>query len=441
MFPHQGQDTNPTPDAARFFTGCIAEAGTKLDHPRVLESLSTWDLLWFVAINWAHAIEIAGRAFGVPPQPDPLARQALQVADNPTPDRLYAMWQSWRTQQPHLSDNETREVAIHLSLCRLKMYGGFCELVGRTRHLPVFSAWLDLIEPLDDTREDVRRGRRFFDAMDGVLERTVSLRLTREQRDEGSPVTEHESIAIAGASEMENRIREWLTNLLSQSGAVIADSSGLSIKVPEIPELPVIGMAGTSGTGAAWRSFARCVVVEEFLVWAVPGACEIFETALPDWAHAAQRDEHDRADAQKRGGIGGPKARRKAKEAQRKATEIIEHVRMRGTPNPESDAEVPRVLRIDHIDHDDINTETLMDDRPNPQLEAEAHEEEAEAQERARRAQCIAIDRWGESGRLMLEALGAGKTDKEAAKAAGITPPALSKRLKTMEKLLRSPGS
>lgn len=436
MFQQQGQASNHTPDVARFFAICIEGANTKLDHPRALLTLSTWDLLWFVAINWAHAIEIAGRALGVPPPPDPLARQALEVVDNPSPERLYDMGQAWRAQQPHLSDNEIREVAIHLILCRLKIYGGFCELIGRTRHLPVFSALLDLVEPPSDTQdEDVRRSKRFFEAMNGVLQRTVGRRLKCEQLNEGSLVMhDREGIAIAGAIEMENRIREWLTDLLSQVGTVIADGSGRSIKVPEIPELPVIGMAGASGTGVAWRSYARHFVVEEFLVWAVPGACEIFETALPDWAHAAQRDERDREDAQKRGGLGGPKARRKFKEARRKSKEagqedskIIEHVRMRGTPNPESDAEVPRVLRIGNPserseDSDDPSCIDPKDPRPrNPETVIEVTRILAEAERRH-----------GPSCRKFIDDIMDGYTIKEAAKRAEISTRTGHSRLKEL---------
>jgi hypothetical protein len=50
----------------------------------------------------------------------------------------------------------------------------------------------------------------------------------------------------------------------------------------------------------------------------------------------------------------------------------------------------------------------------------------------------IAIDRWGLSGQRMLEALKANKSDKAAAEAAGISPPALIYRLKTLKKQLKN---
>jgi hypothetical protein len=246
--------------------------------------------------------------------------------------------------------------------------------------------------------------------MDATIWTTVGRHLDRT-RDEGretdpSAITDKQNVAIEGAVAKKRRIQARVVELLRREEAIPTDS-GLSIEVPTIPKLPIRGMEGTDGLNSLWRSAAKDEAFE-LLASIAPGHLGLLETTLPDAAHAAQRAENDRAAAKKRGGSGG----RKAKKAG-----TAEHAAQH--------------LPIGEVDEDSacIDPETLIDDRPNP-------EEKAEAQEVAEHAIRIAIDRWGPSGQRMLEALTAGKTDKEAAEAAGISAPAMTKRLKTLQKML-----
>lgn len=120
-----------------------------------------------------------------------------------------------------------------------------------------------------------------------------------------------------------------------------------------------------------------------------------------------------------RGGTGGLKAK-KAKTAKpaAKHVSIVE-------PDLDSNSESNQTP----------NCTDLADDRLNRQQEIEDDEKEAEDRRRAQEAYRIANERWGESGRKMLEAyLVDGSTDETSADAAGITPQAVRKRLTTLRK-------
>lgn len=162
-----------------------------------------------------------------------------------------------------------------------------------------------------------------------------------------------------------------------------------------------------------WRDGANYLALKVLASLAL-GHLGWLETALPDAAHGAQQAAYEKADAKERGGTGGRKAEKAGT-----SEPAAQHVPIGG---PDEDSAC-------------IDPETLVNDRPNPEQELEAHEEEEKNQEDARRAFRIAFDRWGLSGLQMLEALMDGSTDKEAAEAAGISAPALIKRRKAMIKL------
>jgi hypothetical protein len=262
-------------------------------------------------------------------------------------------------------------------------------------------------------QSDAVRRQRFLDALDTTLTATVHRRLDLTQDEDHDPA----AVVLLGAAERQYRAQTVLVNLLLKGGS-IRTNLGQLIDIPSIPVLSIRGMEHADGMDAIWRHHARRIAFAAYAALA-PGVFGVLETALPDAAKAVELAGKDRADAKKRGGSGGRKAK------------------MAGTLEP-----VVQHLPIGNPTDEDspcISPETLADDRLNPQEKIEAQENETESMEDAQRAMRVAFDRWGESGQLMLESLAAGATDKDAAKAAGISAPALTKRLKTLKKkLLRS---
>jgi hypothetical protein len=246
--------------------------------------------------------------------------------------------------------------------------------------------------------------------MDTTLKNTVSRRLdrTRYQDQEAAPSasTEQESEAIEGAVAAKRNIEAAML-WAYREGVSHTTDLGRSIEIPkiQIPALPIFGMERADGIDAEWRSLAHDFALK-LLAEIAPGYQGLLETAVPDAAHAAQRAIRTQADAKKRGGSGGQK------------------VRKAGTEEPDEDPGC-------------IDAGTLVDERLTPQQEIEDQEEKAESQNDAERAMRIALERWGPSGRRMLEALAEGQTGKKAAEAAGISAPALIKRRKTLAKLLK----
>jgi hypothetical protein len=258
--------------------------------------------------------------------------------------------------------------------------------------------------------------------MDTTLRTTVRRRLDRtpdEVHDDKkpSPFSDNETVAIEGATARKSRAEERIVKLFNNGGQT---DSGLMMEVPKIPELPIRGMEGADGMNRVWREAAHDSAFKVFARIA-PGIAGQLETALPDAAHAAQQDEHDHVDAKKRGGSGGRKAR---------------HAGTSVPPAVHVPIEIPRT-DDKREEYGSMSQEQLSDNRQSPQQELEEREEAEEATAEAERALLFANEQWPGSGPLMIQALLNGKTQKEAAEAAGISAPALRKRLDTLGTHLR----
>ena len=117
----------------------------------------------------------------------------------------------------------------------------------------------------------------------------------------------------------------------------------------------------------------------------------------------------------KRGGSGGKKAKKAGT-----AEPSVQHLSIdRSQANPDSGR------GSGCIDLDDLV------DEGSPPLDSSIADKDLAAH-----AMSIALERWGDSGRRMLEALRDGCTDKQAADEADISAPALIKRRNTLKKLL-----
>ena len=263
-------------------------------------------------------------------------------------------------------------------------------------------------------KPDAVRLQHLLDTMDLILRSTVRRRLDRtpDTIDNEYPPRnlDADNVALLAAVDRERRGRALIVGLFNSEG-LITTGSGQSIEIPKVPALPVLGMEHADGIDAVWRTAAKEMAIK-VLAGIAPGTLGLLETALPDVAHAAQRAEHDQAAAKKRGGSGGRKAKRAETEEH-----AAPHVSI-GEPDEDATLVDPK------------------DDRLNPEQKMEVDQEEAEVKQAANRAFRLAIDRYGKSGELMLKALEAGQTYKEAAKAAGISAPALTKRLKALKKML-----
>jgi hypothetical protein len=239
-----------------------------------------------------------------------------------------------------------------------------------------------------------------------------------DQEEGPSAILDAKNIALEGATERFRLGQKNLLKLLSAGGPVTS-KSGEMIEIPTIPPLPIKGMDQAEGLDAIWRTAAH----ESGFKWLsaiAPGILGLLEKALPDAAHAKQRAERDLSDAKKRGGSGGQKAEKAGTKQP-----PVEHLTI-WPPKEDDDAS------------GSIDPETLAGDVQTPQEQVEALEEKTQAQRAAEAAMRIAVKRWGEGGRRMLEALRSGETDKQAAKAAGISGPALIKRRDTLRKLLEN---
>jgi|CXWL01.1.fsa_nt_gi hypothetical protein len=415
----QDQTPPPTFDPDSLYAFCLDEAQAIAHAGPALSSLDTERLLWSFIMSHAHAVEMAARVFGSRDHSDPLLVMrvvGLFLTSN-TPAALHDLWRIWREQHTDWDHADTLQVPLYFLSCQTHRINCLRELSRRGRHHLVFKAWAGLTAGPAQPHEV--RLRRFLDAMDTTLRHTVKRKLARTMDEEAmdeeatdEEVADKESVAILGATAKKSRAEERIVKLLHSGGQT---DSGLMMEVPKIPELPIRGMEGADGINRVWRDAAHDSAFKIFARIA-PGILGRLETALPDAAHAKQRAGRDRADAKKRGGSGGRKAK--------KAGTVEPAVQHIPTGGPDENSSC-------------IDPETLVCDRPNAEQEIEAQEEEKENQEAASRLRCTAFDRWGPRGERMLEALKDGKTDKEAAKAAGISAPALRKRLDTLGTYLR----
>ena len=409
---------SPTLNPDSLYAFCQGQIQAQQHMVPALSSIDMEQLLWSITVSCAHALETAARVFGAlrPSEQSLVMQLATELMKAPTHAGLYDLWDSWRSQHPDWGNADTLEVPIYFLSCSLFQIECRRELAQRRRSLnrPVFNAWVGLV--VDRSQPDAVRQQRFLDAIDATLRTTVNRRLRRTQEasyeEDSSANTDAESMALLGVVAREHRARAVIVELFRSARSIPTDS-GHSIEVLTIPMLPMRGMDGTDGLNGVWRTAANDVAFG-LLAKIAPGVLGILETALPDAAHRAQRAERDRAAAKKRGGTGGRKANKAGT-----AEPAAQHVSI-GVPDED-----------DENDSDSTDPETLADDRLSLQ-------QTVEAQENAKRALRIAIDRWGESGRAMLEVLVEGQTKKDAAKVARISEPAVTKRIKTLKNLLNS---
>lgn len=425
MRPNQAGTPRLDPD--RVYRYCLYSLREELPHHPTPSSMPLNDLLWSLTVSTAHAIEIAGRGFGTLEGSDPLLvpkRIASLVLKDGLPSKgdLYDLWFAWDRQYSDWPMSDTLNVPLYFCLCQMRRLDSLIELNQRFRRIdrPVFRGWMGLTA--GPSHPDAVRLKRFFDAMDASLKSTVKRRLGRTQgspdEDAPSSMIDEENIALDGAAQKLSSGQAGVLELFSKEGWILP-KSGQPMDTPSIPVLPIRGMKESDGLNAAWRDNAKKTALR-CLAAIAPGIFGLLETALPDAAHAAQQKERDHADAKKRGGTGGRKAEKAGT-----AEPAVQHVSI-GEPDFDSDSESGH--KPDCADP--------VDDRLNRQQETEKHEEEAENRKRAQEVYRIAIERWGESGRKMIEAyLVEGSTDETAAKAAGITPQAVRKRKNTLEKL------
>lgn len=379
-----------------------------------LPSLDTWGLLWTNTVAQAHAMETASRALSANGSSDPIevAESVGALLMSPTPTRLYHMWHAWDTEHGEWPLKDTLRVPIYFLSCQMTWVEGRKEVArrGRQLQLPVFKAWAGLTA--GPPQPDAVRIQRLMSAMDNTLRSTVGrhLRLSRETTSDGvssSVITDAEGVMLTAVADRDSRGRARIVELLSRERTIEPDN-GLENDAYAIPVLPLLGMQSADGMDAIWRTAAKESALKS-LANIAPGILGLFETTLPHAAHAAQRAEDDLASAKKRGGSGGAKAKRTGTK-----TVPVQHVQF---GDPAEDAGC-------------VDPETLVSHRPTPDKELEALMD-------AERAFAMAIGRWGESGKRMLEALLDGENYKDAAKAAGISAPALTKRRETLTKLLK----
>jgi hypothetical protein len=403
----------PRIDDDTFYSTCLTLLLEKLNARPPLSSLHTDDLLWSATVSYAHGLEIVLRVLAGKEISDQhrVQTRALQLMLETLPrkDELYNLWNTW--DEPHrdwpLSD--TLLVPMYFSLCQLHRFDCILEVRQRLRRLqrPVFKAWMEL--KAGAARPDKARLGTFLGAMDSTLQTTVRRRLQKSS----SPITDEENVALLGAIESEQRGRKGIFELFHREGAITTDS-GECIKIPTIPPPPVRGMEQADEMGTRWRAFAHDSAFKLCAALA-PGTQGLLETALSDAAHAAQRAQYQKSVTKKRGGSGGVKS-----EQAGTADPPAQHVQF---GDPERDPGC-------------IDPSTLIDDRLNPEQQYQKHENEAADRDLALAAFRTAVERWGPSGKLMLQALSGGLTDKAAAEAAGITPQALRKRMKTLKNIL-----
>lgn len=386
-----------------------------------LSSLKTPDLLWSVVVSYAHALETASCVLDAmgPSAPDRVRPLVASLLFTPTPAGLYDLWRTWSRLHPDWSDVDTLQVPVYFLLCQTNCFDGLREL-GRRGHalnFPVFKAYAGL--EAGPVQPDEVRTQRLLNAMDATLSRTVRrhLDLTRSHDENLSPITDSMGVAIVAAVASKHRAEKRIGDLF-RKGGTIPTNSGQSNEVPTIPELPIHGMNGTDERNSVWRAASHDAAFTLFAKIA-PGTLGRLETALPDAAHAAQRKDREEADAKMRGGSGGRHAKKAGTEEP-----PVQHVPMGNLGDEENEENSPFIHP--------------KDDHPTPEQITAAHEEEEKAKNDAEHAFRIAIDRWGASGQQMLQALAEEKTQKAAAEAAGISAPALIKRLKTLKKLLES---
>jgi hypothetical protein len=327
----------------------------------------------------------------------------------PRKDDLYNLWNAWDGEHSDWPVADTLLLPLYFSLCQLNRFDCILELRRRFRglHRPVFKAWMGL--KAGPARPDEASLLNFLGAMDSTLQTTVRRRIEKSS----SPFADEENVALLGAIEREQRGRERIVELFRRGGAITTDS-GQCIKIPTIPAPPIRGMEQADGVDARWRVFAHDSAFKVCAALA-PGTYGLLETALSDAAHAAQRAEYQKTVAKKRGGSGGEKSKQA------------------GTAEPAAENVYFGDPRRDPAC---IDQATLIDDRLNPEQQYQEHEKQAADRNLAREAFRVAMERWGHSGNLMLQALADGLTDKAAAEATGISPPALRKRMKTLKRFL-----
>jgi hypothetical protein len=225
---------------------------------------------------------------------------------------------------------------------------------------------------------------------------------------DGAPIPDPESIAIEGALTALRGAELRLTKMLieKQFGSPATDPSEQFYKIPPL------SIRGMEDSGVHFGALAKTVALNSVYAKLAPGVSGVLDKKLSDAAYARQRRAVDAANSQERGGPGTSKT--------------VKNDKMKGKKTA-SAKHVPVESALENEDAT-LGVHTLCDGRDRQQ--------QMEAKEQLDKLHKLAGKHWGPKGKAMLEALMSGATDKEAAKAAGITPPALRKRRKILKKEL-----
>lgn len=420
--PPSNDEVQPHPEEWHaFFLEQVHNLRQSLAMPPI-SSLSMDDLLWSMLVSYAHCLEIVLRVYG-PLHPSALST-VLELAGkalvSPTPVTLHNLLLTWVRQRNEL-EIDGLQVPIYFLFHQLHLSQALREIArrGRDRNHPVYRAYAGL--SAGPVQSDSDRIQCFLTAMDQTLQATVDRHLQRDCDDRSqthpSAPTDVESIAIEGAIAKKTQLEEWLAEVYFPGKPILTKSGVPRDDVPKLPEIPPLAiseMQDTNGQNAIWRTTALSAAFR-FLAQIVPGTLGFLETLLSDAAHAAQRVVREQADAKKRGGSGGEKAKKAGT-----AEPPVQHLSI----------DRPQANRDSGRDERCIDPDELLDEG-SPSIESTIVDKDLAAH-----AMRIAVQRWGDSGRRMLEAFQDRCTDKEAAERAGISAPALMKRRKTLKKLL-----
>jgi hypothetical protein len=407
-----------------------AQASSDSSLDQALAELSDQALLFILMANSAHSVELAGRVY-TPRNPDEatltsaVVHKAFSLVGRVTTTGLNDLWGTWKNQRPELHENQSALVPAYLLHCIRTRNACIRELASRCRRRTDRAVYKSFarIHMASPEESDIAINR-FLSSMDRTRRSTVKRSLAFCNND-GSVVChdieDMSNIALLGATQKETHGRAAIVRLLNRGGP-IKTRSGETIQVPTLPELPSSLLGPRDELATTWCFIGKQHAYTLFARIA-PGLFGILETVLPDAAGEAQRRERDAADSQDRGGPGVPKTVQ-ARKAKARGLGI----------NPET-LETSRAV---HIPITEKHNSSVMDDRPNQMEEIEHMEEDVGTNATAALLMELSIEKWGEAGRKMLEAIKNGKTDKEAAEAAGISPPAFIKRRDTLRKLFLS---
>jgi len=369
----------------------------------------------------SHSYEIALRIFF--PQHTPnqtmaneLRHRTMQYIPHgglPSKEALFRLYRAWHAKHPDWSHIETLQPVLHLAMCWTSFHDDRLEL-SKTVQAMLQQGKLSVWKALANLHRGIRAGDRgeqnlidsnrqgsFIQALQKTLKLTVRRKLLTNR--DNVPIPDVEDIAIEGAmiALRGGELRLTKTLIEKQFRSTAADSSDQSYRIPPL------SIPGMDETGVYFRTLANTFALHNVYAKLAPGVSEVLERTLSDASHSRQRSAMDNANSQERGGPGTSKTV-KSDRAKGKRTAPAEHV----TENQDCT----------------LDLRSLCDGRD--------VQKQLEARELLDKAYKLAVDRWGSSGKAMLLALRSGATYKEAASRAGITPPAVWKRLNLLREKL-----